>query len=336
MPKVFLIHPSVHDLPSMLSFLHLPAGSPELEWSDKNPDVLIASEWIYYRKSLFRRFRDLYGHSGLKVGYMQEALEPDLNVFDYGIGFSDASGSDGRFIRLPSPLDLFDGFIDTRDNPIRTEDQALGELSRKHGFCSFLYSNANANPMRDRLFHALSEYRRVDSLGRHLNNVGVPGTGFAGHRSECKTLKSDYKFGISAENTDFKGGTTEKIFTTLTAHSVPIYWGNPSITDDVNPDCFINAADYPDLPSLVERVREVDHDDALWARMVSAPWFTPEQVKAHAERTASYLDGMDRILSGAAPRRAADGYHAGLYRKWFLDGKYPFDKSFLPFHGLSV
>lgn len=333
MPKVFLIHPSVHDLPSMRSFLRLHAGSPELEWSDNNPDILIASEWIFYRKSLFRRFRDLYSHSGVKVGYMKEALEPDFNVFDYGIGFSDSSRMDGRFIRLPSPLDLFDGFIDTRENAIRSEDQALEELSHKRGFCSFLYSNANANPMRDKLFHALDEYRRVDSLGRHLNNVGVPGTGFAGHRSECKVLKSDYKFGISAENTDFKGGTTEKIFTTLAAHSVPVYWGNPSIADDVNPDCFINAADYPDLTSLVERVKEVDHDDVLWAKMVSAPWFTPEQVKAHADRTARYLDGMGRILSGEGGLRAPEGYHAYLYRRWFLDGKYPFDKPNFPFLG---
>ena len=59
MPKVFLIHPAVHDLPSMLSFLRLPADFPELEWSDRHPDVLVATEWIYYRKALFRRFRDL-------------------------------------------------------------------------------------------------------------------------------------------------------------------------------------------------------------------------------------------------------------------------------------
>lgn len=331
MPKVFLIHPSVHDLPSLLSFLRLPEDFPELEWSDRHPDVLVATEWIYYRKALFRRFRDLYAISGLKVGYMQEALEPDFNIFDYGVGFSDAPRADGRFIRLPSPLDLFSGFIDTRENALQTKEQALEELSRKRGFCSFLYSNANANPMRDQLFHALGAYRKVDSLGRHLNNVGVPGTGFAGHRAECKALKSDYKFGISAENTDFQGGTTEKIFTTLTAHSVPIYWGNPSIKDDVNPDCFIDAADYPDLSSLVQRVKEVDQDDAQWAKMVAAPWFTPEQLKAHADRTTRYLARMGRILSGEAPRRTAEGYHAGLYRRWFLEGRFPIDKFLFPF-----
>ena len=331
MPKVFLIHPAVHDLASLFSFLRLPTGSVDLEWSERDPDILIATEWIYYRKRLFRRFRELYPRSGLKVGYMQEALEPDFNLFDYGVGFSDSFAGCDRFVRLPSPLDLFAGFIDTRINPVHTKEEALGELSRKTGFCSFLYSNPHANPMRDRIFHALGAYRKVDSLGKHLNNVGTPGTGFAGHRSECKVLKSGYKFGISAENTDFSGGTTEKIFTTLTAHSVPVYWGNPHITDDVNPACFINAGDFPDLQALVERVKEVDADDTLWAKMVSAPWFTPQQAESHSARTEKYRQGMTAILSGEAPRRRAEGYHAGLYRTRFLEGSFPLDKPILPF-----
>jgi len=334
MPKVFLIHPYVKDLPSMLSFLRLPSCPQGLEWSEEEPDILIATEWIYYKKKLFKRFRELYPKAGLRIGYMQEALELDFNIFDYGVGYSDAFKGNDRFLRLLSPLDIFVNFIDSKENTIVSKEQALEELSRKKGFCSFLYSNANANPMRDRIFYALSEYKKVDSMGKHLNNVGVPGTGFGGHSADCKLLKADYKFGISAENTDFEGGTTEKIFTTLLAHSVPVYWGNPHITDDVNPACFINAADYPDLDALVAKVKEVDADDELWAEMVSAPWFTPEQQRAHVERTALYVEGMNKIISGTMPRRVAEGYHTGLYRKRFFEGNYPKDKSILPFRSI--
>lgn len=48
--------------------------------------------------------------------------------------------------------------------------------------------------MRDKLFYNLSEYKRVDSLGKHLNNVNTKGTGYLGHHKDCVTLKEPYKF----------------------------------------------------------------------------------------------------------------------------------------------
>ena len=328
MPKICLIHPWVKDLPSALEWLRMVklSGDPTLVWDDEAPDVLIATEWIHYRRDCFERFRRLWPKASLRAACFQEAIAPDFNLFDYAFGFGDADTP--RFTRLLSPLDMFPGFLTgEHNNPVADAEEARAELARKTGFCNFLYSNANAHPMRDAIFDKLSEYRRVDSLGRHRNNVSVPGTGYGGkHKAECLDLKRPYKFSIAAENACFPGYMTEKLFTSLQARTVPVYWGDPLAAQEVNPACLINAADYPDLDALLERVKEVDGDDEKWAEMVSALWFTPAQEAAQAERTRRYRERMAAVLKGELPKALPEGYHVSLYRRRFFAGDFPMDK----------
>ena len=101
------------------------------------------------------------------------------------------------------------------------------------GFCSFLYSNEKARERID-FFHRLSEVGRVDSGGKVLNNIG--------YRVEDKLkFYGKYKFSIAFENSQFPGYTTEKILHAFMANTVPIYWGNPLVGNDFNPDSFINC-----------------------------------------------------------------------------------------------
>jgi hypothetical protein len=57
---------------------------------------------------------------------------------------------------------------------------------------------------------------------------------------------------------------------------------------DFNPKSFLNAADYPSLEALADRVIEVDQDDALYRRYTREPWY-------HGNRLSTYAD-PDRIL----------------------------------------
>jgi len=327
--KICFLHPMVNDIPSFLKFTYLKGkvDPGSLEWDDAEPDVLFASEWIYYKEAFYRKFCNLYGKAWLKVAYFGEALEVDWNIFDYGIGFSDMLESFPRFIRLLSPTDMYTGFIPRGQNEISGPDEAVSLLKGKTGFCNFLYSNAKAHPMRDRLFYEISKYKRVDSLGKHLNNVGIPGTGYGnGHAIECVALKSPYKFSISSENAVFSGYTSEKCFTSLLAHTVPVYWGNPNIRDDVNPSAFINVGDFESLDAAMERIKEVDSDDSLWAGMVCSPWRTPLQEAAHVRRTEDYYSGMLALLSGKLTEAVPCGFHPGMYKDYFLRGRFPMDR----------
>lgn len=322
MIKICCLHPVVCDVPTFLKFAGLEdcQGLREtLVWDTSSPDVLIASEWIYYRFSYARAFRNLYPRSGLKVELLGEALEGDMNLFDYVIGFSNRYASDSRYIRLPAPDYMFKGFLSAKENTLSGADTAA-LLASKQGFCNFLYSNAKAHPRRDELFHLLSTYKRVDSLGRHLCNMPREGTGYGhGHAKDCVGIKSPYKFSIAAENAVFRGYTTEKVLTSLEAHTVPVYWGNPDVAEDVNPKAIVNAACFDSDEALLDAVKRIDADDALWAEMVSAPWRTPEQLENSRLRTENYKNSFLTILSGNATRQAPEGFHETLYRKSFFN-----------------
>lgn len=295
--KVYAIHPMISNAEELLKFLHVEREF-DLTWDTESPELLFASEWIYFKKEYFEQFKTLTTIAKVRVFFAGEAISPDWNLFDYAIGFDNHLQNGNRFIRHMSPYDFFDNFVTTRENSISTIEQAKKELSKKIGFCNFLYSNSSAHPMRDKLFYAISEYKRVDSLGKHLNNVNVEGTGFEGHSMECVPLKSRYKFSIASENASYAGYTSEKLLTSLEAHTVPIYFGNPDIIEDINPKAFINANDFATLDELVAYIQKVDEDDELWCQYVCQPWMTEEQMKHHENRTSVYNSLIISILMG--------------------------------------
>ena len=65
----------------------------------------------------------------------------------------------------------------------------------KRKFCAFVVSNSNANGIRRDFFETLSEYKKVDSGGRYLNNVG-------GAVKDKIEFCSQHKFTIAFENTN--------------------------------------------------------------------------------------------------------------------------------------
>lgn len=324
--KVFSLHPKTTDVGSLLRYLKL-ENSFDLVWDAVAPDILFASEWIYYKQEYFNLFRDLFDVAKIKVLLAYEAVSPDWNLFDYAVGFDNDLRNDDRFVRIKSPFDLFTGFVTKRENDIDSMAKAREELAGKTRFCNFLYSNPNAHAMRDRLFFEISKYKHVDSLGRHLNNMNKTGTGFEGHSNECVPIKRDYKFSIAAENAMYSGYTSEKMLTSLEAHTVPIYFGNPYVKNEINPEAFIDVSDFDSLSSLISYIEEVDNNDDLWCKYVSAPWLTEEQTMCHRKRNEEYEKKLAWLLKGNVngKKRLAEGTHQYFYRIHFFEGLWNYD-----------
>lgn len=295
--RIYCLHPLCGNVDEMLNYMRLTLPDFNFEWSPSSPDYLIATEHIYTNRVVNREFKRLWQSAKIVVLYVGEALSPDFNLFDYAVGFDANLNNGDRFVQLPPPYIMFKGFVPRNTNDITSVEEARTLLSQKSGFCNFLYSNWMAHPNRDRLFYILSKYKKVDSLGRHLNNVGVKGTGWIGHAKDCVTLKSPYKFSIACENASFAGYTSEKLLTSLSAHTVPIYWGDPEIVRNVNPDCFINCNEFESLDEVTEIVKRVDEDDELWARMVAAPWCKESQIVYHERRYEDYVAFFRNIFS---------------------------------------
>jgi hypothetical protein len=298
----------------------------ELIWDEENPEILFATDMIWYHPAIFKKFKHLYPKAIITVYYCSEALSVDFNMFDLAVTY-DGSFHGQRYAQMLPPEIFFERFLRDSENTILNIKEAQEELKSKTGFCNFIYSNPKANPYRDQLFHKISEYKKVDSLGRHLNNTGKGGTGYRGHEKEGIDLKCPYKFSIACENSFFHGYTTEKLLTSLQAHTVPIYWGNPDVELDINPECYINCMKYKTMDEVLLRVKEIDEDDELWCKIVSQPWHFEKQKKEKERRIQEYYAFFDRLFSSdfQTLRYRGDGTISQGYRNFFFRHRYVTD-----------
>lgn len=297
--RIYCLHPLCNNVDNALKYLQIDNLKSNFNFvlDDKNPDYLIATELIYtvtYYRALFNK---LYERAKIVVFFTREAVTPDFNICDYAIGFDHGLSFADRFVRLPGPVQLYPAFVKQSKNEIDDLDKAAKELKQKTGFCNFLYSNPFAHPNRDLLFYAISNYKGVDSLGKHLNNVGNKAEGYKGHEDDSITLKRQYKFSIASENASFDGYTSEKIVTSLIAHTIPIYFGDKHIVENINPDCFVNCNNYNSLDEVVDAIKEIDGNDELWCRMISQPWQTQQQIDDSIIRVEKYQSFFCHIFS---------------------------------------
>jgi len=132
----------------------------------KNPDYIFASQDIFMNPeamSEFRYYKDQKEKPYIYIFFADECATPDMNIFDYAISFDDNFNVDDRCMRYYRGTYGLSNVDEAIKNPMQY-------LAEKTKFCNFIYSNANAHPMRDNLFHKITEYKKVDSLGPHLNN----------------------------------------------------------------------------------------------------------------------------------------------------------------------
>ena len=152
---------------------------------------------------------------------------------------------------------------------------------KKKRFCSFVYSNNKAT-FRNKFCLQLSEYKKVACGGKSLNNIGYL------VKDKIK-FQRDFKFGISFENSTTPGYVTEKILEMYASNSVPIYFGSVNIKDDFNPQTFINGHDFRDYYELINYIKRVDNDDALYQSFFNKPILSLKWRKILSDPNQFYL-----------------------------------------------
>lgn len=196
----------------------------------------------------------------VKIFYTGENQCPDFNIVDYAIGFDNIIFSD-RYHRFPIYL-LYGDLYERVRSRIIPEGTEMRPADRD--FCSFVCSN-NSNSSSDRFdfFNALSKYRQVASGGALFNNVG-------GRVDDKEAFLRKHKFNIAFENCSYPGYVTEKLVEAFAAGTIPIYWGDPLVTETFNPEAFINCNDYSSWNEVIEAVKRLDEDDELYMKMLTA------------------------------------------------------------------
>ncbi len=237
-------------------FIHLFSKRFRIELNE-NPDFLIYGP---YGKN-HRRYKCL------KIFYTSENVRPNFWECDYAFSFDYYFNE--RHYRLP----LYALYDDV--NCLTYHKDVAKAIAQKTKFCNFVYSNHNAKE-RVEFFNKLSKYKKVDSGGSVLNNIGFKVT------NKLQFL-SEYKFTIAFENESYPGYTTEKIFQPMLVNSIPIYWGNPYVFKDFNTKSFINVHDFDSYDKVIERIIEIDNDLALYKELLEQPYFHNNKVPTHLE-----------------------------------------------------
>ncbi len=241
-------------------------------------------------------------YSCIKIFYTAECVTPDFNICDYAIGFDELSFGD-RYIRMP----LYTLFQYRKDF-VRAKQKHLDAdaiLAEERQFCSFVVSNDAGQPARKEVFDLLSAYKRVDSGGRYLNNIGyrVP---------DKQEFLSHYKFNLAFENCIYCGYTTEKITQAFAAGCIPIYYGDPDVVTEFNPKSFINGHDYSSWEEMLEEVKRVDSDPALYEEMLRTPIMLKEPQISELEAFLTHI--VDQEYTEA--KRRPTNTHIGELEAW--------------------
>jgi alpha(1,3/1,4) fucosyltransferase len=227
---------------------------------DPKPDFLIHS--VYSKNYL--KF-DCY-----KVCITGEDTRPDFSESDFHIGFD--YNDSPYYLRWPL-------FLMNKYSPdvLVKERDADYILKNKETFCSFVVSNSYAQE-RIHFFNKLCEYKRVDSGGKFLNNIGSP-------VEDKLEFISKSKFNIAFENYSSSGYTTEKIFEAFVANCIPIYWGNPNVDTDFNEKAFINVHKYKTVDEAIAYIKYLDTNDEAYKSVLREPCFQDNKVPEQFQLT---------------------------------------------------
>ena len=223
-----------------------------LELSD-DPDILIYSNYGFEHKE----------YKCLRVLFCAEYAIPNIEDCDYCFSQHHASYW-GKNYRLPMYV-FWQNFSLKFEELLRPVDY---EEIRKQdrGFCSFVVSSPLGSQSRVDFMHELSSYKKVDSGGKLLNNIG-------GTVANKRDFLKKYKFNIAFANGLADGYADEKIVDPMFVDSIPVFWGNPRIAEDFNPASFVNCHDYDNFDSVIKEVIRIDQDDQVYHSYLKQPWF---------------------------------------------------------------
>lgn len=200
-------------------------------------------------------------YSCIRIQFSGEDSWPDLNLYDYAMGYP-LLDYEGRYLRLPLYA-MRDSWAPALQKHTMSDEAYLNRPQ----FCSFVVSNDYAQ-RRNRFFEELNAHRPVASGGRYQNNVGGP-------VEDKHAFLLQSRFNIAYENSATEYYCTEKIVDAFAAGCVPVYWGDPRVLDEFNPDAFLWAEDYPDNASLIAAMDEIDADPQRYLSYCRAPILRP-------------------------------------------------------------
>lgn len=300
------------DLPMVESILGLVADKYDFEFTTQRD-----ADYVFHSVAGL----DVLKYSGVRIFITGENVSPNFGISDYAMGFDRLEFGD-RYIWLPL-IKLYGKAYASLTSPRPAADKSSAQ---KTGFCAYVMSNTkNSAPERTRIFDLLTDYKPVSSGGRWRNNTGGP-------VADKLAFQLKYRFAIAFENTSWPGYLTEKFAEAAQANAIPIYWGDPTVGELFNPKAFINCHKFSSLEAVVDEVRRIDSDEAVYRQFLSEPWFL-EGVEPRCLRNEVFA----RFLSNIFDQEPAQAYRRNRGRWGMKNEQRLYNMSHRPFiHALHL
>lgn len=178
-------------------------------------------------------------------------------------------------------------------------------MDSRRKFCLFMVSNPLCK-LRNDTFMLLSRIGNVVSAGGYMNNLADGDTrppDRLNHDEYINYLRQ-FRFMITFENQSLPGYHTEKITNAFEAGVIPIYWGDPMITDiyDVRSFIHIPTLDNPNqqwdaIKQAVARVQEAECDPQVYGSYFQYQPMRPEVCQREDARVAASIQAISNELS---------------------------------------
>lgn len=265
-------------------FTDLLSSHYEVVVSDK-PDLL------FYSDTAGSHLHRLYCCK--KVFWTGESTSPDFSACDFAMTPRKLEGS--RHCQLP--FYVVGTECEARDL-IKQPGEAEFVMAEKRRGCGAVISNTGKKAVyRNHFFKKLSAHIDVHSGGRGFNNIGGPIP--AGGKAKHDFLRC-YRFNMCFENLSLPGYATEKLIEAMWARCIPIYWGDPTISEQFNPRSFINVLEFETEEAAIEQILKIHCDNDLYFKMLNEPFFHENQPN-HFFDLSRYANFLRTVVESDAP-----------------------------------
>ena len=256
----------------------------EVVIDSNNPDVVF--------HSIFNRMQDTPRYKCKKVLYLGENWRPQQFGSNYSISFDPHTETN---FRLP----LWQVYLLLKPELKNRLYNRVNHESFDH-FCSFVVSNPN-NFMRNGFYHQLSAQNlgKVHSYGRYLtNDMRLIQESSGRYWRDAKysffnTYK--HKYAIAFENSSYPYYCTEKLMDAFLAGSIPLYWGDPKINEDWNPEAFINVGKIG-VDEAIKKIRELETNAEEFDKIYKQDIFTKTQIEIHENNMRVFEEWLIEII----------------------------------------
>ena len=212
--------------------------------------------------------------------------------FDLGLGFD--VFEEAHYLRFPLWLVyMFKPDATEEDIINRCEQLRHPVVAGKDKFCA-LISRTDLNGVRAALHQAISGLGSIDCPGALFHNDDSL---IEDYQDDKVAYLRQYLFNICPENTVSYGYTTEKLFQSIAAGCIPVYWGSDCL-DIVNPSIVLSWNRNDDGQILVDRMADLMNDKQLYADFTSQDWLVPNAAEFVIDKFAELESRLKRLIDG--------------------------------------